>query len=211
MADFQQIALNCLQRQFGYGNVASLMIERAKLYDKYVGNLAETFGKEILDYNTCIPSALDFFWGLLFKISRTFSDENGNIFTLTDEQFREVIKIRAFGTTWDGTTKSMNTFLSELFKGRGTAYMIDPQNMTSIIFAFNFVLEDWELYLFREKDVLPRPAGVGTEISIFDTPDKYFGFADSTGIIKSPITVGFGTNTGNPTGDGKFATNADRF
>lgn len=211
MADFKRIALDNLQRQFGYTNVATLMMERAKLCDKYIGDLSETFGREILDYNTCVPSALDFFWGRLFKISRTFSDDKGKSFTLTDDQFREIIKIRAFGTTWDGTVQSINTFLAELFKDRGKAYMIDPQNMTTIIFAFNFVLEDWELYLFRNKDILPRPAGVGTEINIFDTPYKYFGFADSFNVIESPITVGFGTNDGDPTGDGKFATNNDRF
>ena len=211
MAYFEQIALDNLQRQFGYTNVAALMSERAKLYDKYVGNLSETFGRDILDYNICVPSALDYFWGRLFKISRTFEGEDGQTFTLNDEQFREIIKIRAFGTTWDGATESINTFLGELFKDRGLAYMIDPQNMTTVIFAFNFVLEDWELYLFKNKDVLPRPAGVGTEINIFDTPDKYFGFADNIGLIESPITVGFGTNEGNPTGNGKFATNEDRF
>lgn len=211
MSDFEQIALDNLQRQYGYTNVAALMIERAKLYNRYVGDLAQTFGEEILDYNTCVSSALDYFWGRLFKISRTFTGENGQTFTLTDEQFREIIKIRAFETTWDGSVESMNTFLAALFKNRGKTYMIDPQNMTTIIFVFNFVLEDWELYLFTHKDILPRPAGVGVEIDIFDTPYKYFGFELTNQIIESPITVGFGTNSGDPTGSGRFATNADKF
>jgi hypothetical protein len=36
--------------------------------------------------------------------------------------------------------------------------------MTFQIYVFTFLLEDWEKYLFINKDIFPRPAGIGTAI-----------------------------------------------
>ncbi len=175
---FREISLNTLQKQYGYTNISDLILKRAAVWDKHIGNISETFVKEILDYNTCIPEALDYFWGKILKITRNFNDADGNLFTLNDEQFREIIKIRAFGTTWQGDILSMNTFLGNLFKNRGNAYLLDNLDMSVQIFVFDFILEDWELYLFTTQDVLPRPAGVGTRIYQLDTANT-FGFFGS--------------------------------
>ena len=69
----------------------------------------------------------------------------------------------------------MNEFLKELYRDRGTVYMVDRQNMTVQTYVFLFQLEPWERYLFIEKDVLPRPAGIGTAIYEITTEDT-FGF-----------------------------------
>ena len=69
----------------------------------------------------------------------------------------------------------MNEFLKELYRDRGTVYMVDRQNMTVQTYVFLFHLEPWERYLFIEKDVLPRPAGIGTAIYEITTEDT-FGF-----------------------------------
>lgn len=161
---FRETSLNVLQQQYGYTNISHLMMQKAAVWDKYMGNVADRFVSEILDFNTCVPSALDYYWGKILKISRTFTDEHGNEFSLTDDQFREVIKIRAFGTTWDGTVSTMNEFLKDLFKDRGTVFLEDKQDMTTQIFVFTFLLEDWERYLFTEKDILPRCAAIKTSI-----------------------------------------------
>lgn len=205
MADYQQLALDSLQRQFGYTNIAALMMEKAKILDTY-SNVSEIFGQEIINFDTCIPDALDYFWGLLFKITRNFT-ANGVSYSLTDEQFREVIKIRAFGTSWDGTISTINRFLKNLFKDRGRVYMVDALNMSTLIFAFDFELEPWETALFPQ--ILPRPAGVGSEIEFQPIEQKYFGFGTYGQIVPSPITVGFGTFNGDPTGEGRFATYND--
>lgn len=172
---FKEATLNVLQQQYGYTNVSDLMVRKAAVWDKYMGNIADRFVSEILDFNTCVPSALDYYWGKILKISRTFTDENDNVFTLTDDQFREVIKIRAFGTTWDGTISTMNLFLKQVFGSRGNVYMWDRQDMTAQIYVFAFRLEDWEKYLFLNKDILPRCAGVLTNIYELTT-DTLFGF-----------------------------------
>lgn len=203
--DFKKITLNCLQKQYGYTNISALMIEKASVYNKYIGNLSQTFGKEILDYNTCVPEALDYFWGRMFKISRVFSDQDGTPFSLNDEQFREIIKICAFGTTWDGSLESINLFLSNLFKDRGRVYLIDPQDMSFELFVFDFELEPWERYLFSKKDILPRPAGVGA--NILEVTEQFFGFEKYSQIYESPVTKGFTTYETDE--NGRFATYLD--
>ena len=175
---FQEISLNVLQKQYGYTNFSDLILKRSAVWDKYMGNISETFVREILDYNTCIPEALDYFWGKILKITRNFSAADGSVFSLTDDQFREIIKIRAFGTTWKGDILSMNVFLKNLFKDRGNAYILDNLDMTVQIFVFDFILEDWESYLFTTQDISPRPGGVGTKIYQLDT-ENTFGFYGS--------------------------------
>ena len=167
--------LDILQKQYGYTNVSDLMIKRAAVWDNYLGDVSERFITEILDYNTCIPEALDFIWGRMLKVTRTFAGADGENFSLSDDQFREIIKIRAFGTIWNGSVYKMNRFLQDLFKDRGTAYVQDSLDMKYEIFVFDFALEPWEEYLFLYKDILPRPAGVGIAIYNLFT-DSTFGF-----------------------------------
>ena len=172
---FKEASLNVLQQQYGYTNVSDLMLRKAAVWDKYMGGIADRFVSEILDYNTCVSSALDYYWGRILKISRTFEDENGNAFSLTDDQFREVIRIRAFGTSWDGTIPTLNNFLHHLFADRGEVFMIDRLDMTVQVYVFTFLIEEWEKYLFVNKDILPRPAGVKTAIYELRT-QTLFGF-----------------------------------
>lgn len=172
---FRERTLDVLQKQYGYTNISDLMLKKAAVLDARFGNIADSFVSEILDFDTCIPAALDYYWGKVFKLSRTFTDDEGHEFTLSDAQFRTLIKIRAFGTRWDGTALMMNNFLKELYHDRGTVYMVDRQNMTVQTYVFLFQLEPWERYLFIEKDVLPRPAGIGTAIYEITSEDT-FGF-----------------------------------
>ena len=148
---FRQAALDVLQKQYTYTNISDLVLRKAAVLDQDFGDLSDTFVREILDFDTCIPEALDYYWGKVFRISRTFTDDDGNEFTLSDPQFRQLIKIRAFATRWDGTALSMNEFLKDLYKDRGVAYMLDQQNMTVQVYVFSFELEQWERYLFTNN------------------------------------------------------------
>lgn len=172
---FRERTLDVLQKQYGYTNISDLLLKKSAVLNAHFGDIAEAFVSEILDFDTCIPAALDYYWGRVFKISRTFTDDNGNDFSLSDAEYRRLIKIRAFGTRWDGSVLMMNEFLKELYRDRGTVYMVDRQNMTVQTYVFLFTLDPWERYLFIEKDVLPRPAGIGTSVYEIDTEDT-FGF-----------------------------------
>lgn len=172
---FREASLDVLQKQYTYTNISDLVLRKAAVLDNAFGDISEAFVRDILDFDTCIPAALDYYWGKVFKISRTFTDDDNNEFTLDDNQFRQLIKIRAFATRWDGTAKMMNEFLKDLYKDRGVAYMLDRQNMTVQVYVFMFGLEQWERYLFTQKDILPRPAGIGSDIYEVDI-DDLFGF-----------------------------------
>lgn len=200
---FKEVFLNHLQRQYGYNNLSHLLMEKAKVWDKFFGDFSKRVVEEIIDINTCVPSALDYFWGRIYKITRSFTLPNGSVLTLTDDEFREVIKIKQFGSRWDGTIGQMNEFLQGLFKDRGSAYMQDAQNMTVEIFVFDFPLTANELYLFQYMDILPRPAGVW--VDIFETgKGQWFGFATYDQTFYNPTTVGFGTYDDEQ--EGGFAT-----
>lgn len=175
MDDCKKVALDNLYREFGYTNVSDLIMKRAEVWDKYFGNIAEIFEKEILNLDTCVSEALDYYWGRLYKITRVFTDEHGEQFTLDDAIFREILKIRAFGSRWDGTLGSMNAFMADLFKGERFVFVTDSQSMSGGLKYEFSVLTPEELYLFTHKDILPRQAGVGLEIHIIDT-DTTFGF-----------------------------------
>lgn len=175
MDDCKNVALDNLQRQFGYTNVSDLIIKRAGVWDRYFGDIAERFENEILNLDTCVSEALDYYWGRLYKISRVFTNRNGEKFALDDDMFREILKIRAFGSRWDGTLAQMNEFMADLFKGERFVFVTDSQSMSGGLKYEFSTLTDEELYLFSEKDILPRQAGVGIEIHVIDT-DTTFGF-----------------------------------
>lgn len=204
MSNFQKISTDILERQFGYTNVAKLMIERAKVWDEFFGNIVETLANQFFNIDECIPEALDYYWGRLLNITRKFEDEEGNIYTLTDSEFREVIKIKLFN--WDGSLESINTFFRNVFAGRGSFFSVDTQDMTYLKFVIDFDLTENEVALFTLFDIFPRPAGIGTRTTIIPSNQKYFGFGAYDQYVESPITVGFGTYNKNPTGEGKCAT-----
>lgn len=178
MGNCTDVTLDNLQRQFGYTNLSDLLMKRSEVWDKYFGDISARFEEEILNLDTCVSSALDYYWGKLYKISRVFTDENGEKFTLTDELFREMIKIRAFGSRWNGTLAQMNEFMNNLFKGERFLFVTDSQSMSGgLKYEFSTLTKE-ELYLFKNKDILPRQAGVGVEIHVIDI-DKTFGFYGS--------------------------------
>lgn len=204
--EYQNLSLNILERQYGYKNVAALMQERAKVWDMYMGDIADVLMTQFFDIDNCTSEALDNYWGKLLNISRVFEDSDHNIYTLTDDEFREVVKIKLFN--WDGTLISLNTFLRNVFKDRGKIYVVDSQNMTWALIIAGFDLTDNEKALFTEFDIFPRPAGIDTTIRIIDADSKFFGFGSYTG-TDSPVAVGYGTYNGAPMGEGRFATYED--
>ena len=170
-----QVALDNLQRQFGYTNVSDLIMKRAAVWDSYFGDIADTFESEILNLDTCISDALDYYWGRIYKLSRVYVNEDDEKVSLSDDLFREMLKIRAFGSRWNGTLAQMNEFMSNLFKDRGFVFVTDSQSMSGGL-KYDFTkLSPEETWWFTHKDILPRQAGVGLEIHIIDT-ETTFGF-----------------------------------
>lgn len=170
----RQVVLDSLQRQFGYTNISDLLLKKAEVWDKFFGDISSTYVSEILNFDTCISEALDYLWGKIYRISRTFKNEDGETISLTDDEFRRFIKIRAFSCRWKGDIISANEFFSELYKDRGFMYITDVGDL-NIRYEFIFRLTETERYIFSNNDILPHPAGVGLELHELDV-DNTFGF-----------------------------------
>jgi hypothetical protein len=88
-----------------------------------------------------------------------------NVFNLSDAAFRTLIFAKALANISDGSTKSINQLLINLFPGRGNAYVVDGNNMTMQYF-FKFELSPVELVIVEQSGVLPKPVGVSATVVV---------------------------------------------
>ncbi len=89
-------------------------------------------------------------------------------FALTDAAFRQLIFAKALSNISDGSIKSINQILINLFgSANGNAYCTDGLNMT-MSYHFNFVLTPVQAAIIGQSGVLPKPVGVLA--SIVQTP-----------------------------------------
>jgi len=110
------------------------------------------------------PSGVDIVFGMNEADDGNF--ENSNFkpdgFTpqvLNVDEARQVIMLRYFQLTSNGTVTQINEAMDYLYKDLGGAYVFDNYDMT-ITYVFGFALSSSLLYIFNNYDILPRPAGV---------------------------------------------------
>ena len=80
-------------------------------------------------------------------------------FDLSDAAFRILIFAKALANISDGSIKSINQLLLNLFPNRGNCYVTDGLNMT-MTYTFEFVLTPVEQAIIGQSGVLPKPTGV---------------------------------------------------
>lgn len=78
---------------------------------------------------------------------------------LSADQARQVIILRYFQLTSNGTLTSINRALDYLYGDMGGAYVVDNYDMT-ITYIFRFPISSGLAYIFNNYDILPRPHGV---------------------------------------------------
>lgn len=80
-------------------------------------------------------------------------------FALSDSAYRVLIFAKALANVSDGSIKSINQLLLNLFPNRGNAYVTDDgvMNMT---YTFQFALTPVEAAIVTQSNVLPKPSGV---------------------------------------------------
>lgn len=99
-----------------------------------------------------------------FNQSQFYSGSSStNVFNLSDSAFRTLIFAKALANISDGSIKSINQLLLNLFPGRGNCYVVDGRNMT-MQYKFNFVLSAVELVILQQSGVLPKPVGVSSTV-----------------------------------------------
>lgn len=85
-------------------------------------------------------------------------------YTMTDDQYRQVLLAKAAANISDGSARGINQILLALFPGRGNAYIQDNGDMT-MTYVFDFALTPVEVATIAQSGVLPRPTGVLTSFT----------------------------------------------
>ncbi|HEY6019239.1 MAG TPA: DUF2612 domain-containing protein, partial [Candidatus Paceibacterota bacterium] len=103
---------------------------------------------------------------------------SSNIFNLSDDAFRTLIKLKALANITRLTIPAINQMLLNLFAGRGRCYVTDQGNM-SMTFVFEFALEPFEISILTQGNALPTPTGVLS--NVMQTNSMTFGFKQQAG------------------------------
>lgn len=92
-----------------------------------------------------------------------FATATGGNNVYSTEISRLLLRLRYFQLTNSGTVPEANRMLQYLFGIYGGGYLIDNLNMTQT-YMFNFAIPAEMSYMLLHTDILPRPAGVSSEI-----------------------------------------------
>lgn len=113
-----------------------------------------------------------------FDVAPFYPDEvSTDTYRLKDDAYRQLILAKAMSNIFGRSAKDINYMLTQLFKNRGAAYVLDLGSM-QMRYVFEFFLEPYEYAIVAESGVFGRPAGVKTEI--LEAPDyTYFGFSEA--------------------------------
>lgn len=100
--------------------------------------------------------------------------QTSQTYTLSDDAYRTLILVKALANITDCSIPAFNELLNKLFAGRGRCYVIDQGSM-SMRFVFEFALQPFEVAIMTQQNVIPRPAGVQSQVMQLDVAGT-FGF-----------------------------------
>ena len=182
---------NTVISQYANSPILTQLIQNVDQYIDQTQNF-DSFYDLIWNIDTAQGYGLDV-WGRIVGVTRTVQlsgsiffgfDEQGNTvdtfgpggvspfysgsgatnnFNLTDNSFRKLIFAKALANITDGSIKSINQLLLNLFPGRGNCYVTDGLNMT-MTYTFSFSLSPVEIAIVTQSGVLPRPPGVAATV-----------------------------------------------
>lgn len=110
------------------------------------------------------------------NIGYNFGRDADGAINLNTFQRRLVLKLRYYQITSKGTVPEINFVLNQVFGAFGRkAHVLDPLDMSTATFVFDFRPDKFTLEVLQKFDILPRPAGIGYTILI--EPRNAFGFA----------------------------------
>lgn len=103
-----------------------------------------------------------------------FAQTDGYTYILPKETARILLRLRYYQLTTAGTVPEINRMLKDVFSDKGSAYLLDGNNMTQL-YIFGFEPGSDLRFIFDNFDILPRPAGVGSSYRIEVVPSWGFG------------------------------------
>lgn len=96
------------------------------------------------------------------------------VYTLSDDQFRLLIMAKALANISRTSPPALNQLVSNLFAGRGRAYVLDLGNMR-MLYRFEFLLQPYEIAIITQSGVIPHTSGVKCFYQ-HGVMQNYFGF-----------------------------------
>ena len=106
-----------------------------------------------------------------------FSEKEGDVITLEDNAYRELLLIKATANISRTNIASLENLLERLYSDRGNFYVLEIGTM-KLRYIFEFYLTPYEESLTLRRDLPPKPAGVTYEIYQI-VPEETFGFEGS--------------------------------
>lgn len=173
-----------IQSKQDYYNLNETEFWQNWISDVFDLNTANDFGLKvwsiILDQPTYInngpddPSKPTWGFGPYYKNfnNGNFSSTTGNTYQFPTAVSRIILKLRYFQLISSGTVPEINRMLKYVFGDFGLVYLEDGLNMTQRYY-FAFPISADLLLALTSFDILPRPAGVGSDI--YQGAIPYFG------------------------------------
>jgi len=129
--------------------------------------------------------------GVWIGFARTLFVPTLGTVSLSDADYRILLRARIAIDYWDGTYDSLQKILGSLFPGTGTiVYALDNQNMSINIVSLGTALTATRLALLTQGFLSPKPAGVRIAgISAITGP--LFGLDTQDDSIAGPDTGAF--------------------
>ncbi len=124
-------------------------------------------GQPIVFNNSANPDQIPFGFGVnnVDFTQGNFSGGTGNTYALPIASARILLQLRYFQLVSSGTVPETNRMLAFVFKNFGPAWLVDNHDMTQT-YKFNFPLTSDLAYVFKNIDILPRPAGVSSSYEV---------------------------------------------
>ena len=167
-----------IQAQYRNTNLEKLIYGIIELRTKNIIRAYESLIRDNISLSTAKGDGLDL-WGVILGLSRHILLEDNSIYELTDDEMRTLLITLYQKQYINLNINSVNSFAKEVFANYGNVKIGDTNDMSYIIYEFTETLPDWLRFLLLNKDILPRPAGVGIKIQDSKTAYRVFGFQAS--------------------------------
>lgn len=158
-----------------------LIANQEEFLNSSIGDFVTALNSDFLNLTTASTDGLSM-WGQLLQVPRpTYTDDDGNVVTFSDEQYKLLLRARIYLLTFDGSTRALNEFFKIVFPDLPVV-ITDNYDMTVTINILTDPTPEIAV-LFKKPYVdyfLPRPSGV-EYITNLGTTDhtKIFGFEGS--------------------------------
>jgi len=188
--DFSVDLLRAILWQYnGATNLQSLLKKKQAWYDLQQTEFWRNWVRDVFDIRTANEFGLSV-WAIILGLSTSlivpptnkkgfgfgqfhynfnrgnFNSKSSSVVGLTLEQKRILLRLRYFNLIGRPTIPQINRMLKSVLADEGSVYVLDGNDMSFVTYVFGFRPNSTLQLILQQKDVLPRPAGVGVKFVI---------------------------------------------